>query len=72
MVRHSFVIFIASIIDDLLRANDKHEHLIETHTAHTKDMVELARECGREAGVELMDGSYAFWPLPQFETPADI
>lgn len=19
-----------------------------------------------------MDGSYAFWPLPQFETPADI
>ena len=55
---------LASIIDDLFRAKDKHKFLVETHSAHTPDMVNLARQCGKECGLDLMDGSYAFWPLP--------
>lgn len=36
------------------------------------ELVEFARECGKEVGLDLMDGCYSVWPLPNFETAADI
>lgn len=35
-------------------------------------MVDFARKCGQEVGLDLMDGPYNVWPLPNFETAADI
>ena len=35
-------------------------------------MVELARKCAAETGITLLDGCYNVWPLPNFETAADI
>jgi len=35
-------------------------------------MVDLARKCGEEVGLNLMNGPYNVWPLPNFETAADI
>jgi purine nucleoside phosphorylase len=66
------IICIAPIMDDLFRSKDKPSYLFEASNAHDKEMVDLARDSAKECGIELMDGCYAFWPLPQFETPADI
>jgi hypothetical protein len=35
-------------------------------------MIEFARQCGKEVGLNLMGGGYSVWPLPNFETAADI
>jgi purine-nucleoside phosphorylase len=35
-------------------------------------MTEFARFCAREEGMRLKDGCYTVWPLPNFETAADI
>jgi hypothetical protein len=35
-------------------------------------MTEFAKRCGRDVGIELMDGAYDVWVLPNFETSADI
>lgn len=35
-------------------------------------MIEFARSCAKEVGLDLMDGGYSVWPLPNFETAADI
>ena len=35
-------------------------------------MIEFARQCAKEVGLHLMDGGYSVWPLPNFETAADI
>lgn len=35
-------------------------------------MVQLARKCAEEVGINLLDGCYNVWPLPNFETAADI
>ena len=35
-------------------------------------MIEFARTCAKEAGLDLLDGCYSVWPLPNFETAADI
>ena len=35
-------------------------------------MVEFARMCAKEVGMDLMTGAYDVWVLPNFETSADI
>lgn len=35
-------------------------------------MVAFAQECGRELGMELKTGTYAYFHLPNFETPTDV
>lgn len=35
-------------------------------------MVQFAKACGKEIGLDLIDGPYDMWVLPNFETAADI
>jgi purine nucleoside phosphorylase len=63
---------IAPVIDDLFRTKDKNNYIYQADQSHDRELVELARLSAKECGIELMDGCYAFWPLPSFETPADI
>jgi hypothetical protein len=43
-----------------------------THVAHPQFMVDFARKCATDVGISLLDGPYNVWPLPNFETAADI
>lgn len=35
-------------------------------------MIDFAKECGKDLGLNLIDGPYDMWVLPNFETAADI
>lgn len=63
---------IVPILDNRFKDKSRTNYLIPADSCHTKDMIELARESARECGIELMDGCYSYWPLPQFESAADI
>lgn len=65
--------YLAPLIDDKLRLKD-HANYVRTATtiAHSDEMTNFARKCGQEVGLNLMDGCYNVWPLPNFETAADI
>lgn len=39
---------------------------------HDKGLIELAKQCGSDVGLDLKDGGYVVWTLPNFETGADI
>jgi purine nucleoside phosphorylase len=35
-------------------------------------MLSFAKSCAKEVEIDLQEVSYAYWPLPQFETAAEI
>ena len=39
---------------------------------YTKDLREIAKECGKRSSLTLHEGVYFFWQGPSFETPAEI
>jgi glycerol-3-phosphate responsive antiterminator len=51
-------------MDERLRSKTKENILIHKEVCHLKDMIELAKESAKECGINLMDGAYAYWPLP--------
>ena len=55
-----------------MRSTCKENYLFPAHLAHQLDMVQLAKDSAKECGIDLIEGSYAYWPLPQFESSADI
>lgn len=62
----------APLIDDKLRLKDHHNFIRSATFAHPEHMVDLARKCAADMGISLLDGCYNVWPLPNFETAADI
>jgi len=51
---------------------DQEDYLRTGSFVYDPELVEFARSCGKEVGIDLMDGCYSVWPLPNFETAADI
>jgi len=39
---------------------------------HGQDMIDFALKCSKEVGYDMLHAPYAYFPLPQFETPAEI
>lgn len=39
---------------------------------YTKDLREIAKECGKRSSLTLHEGVYFFWQGPSFETPSEI
>ena len=67
------VIQIAPLIDQRFRLIDEHPtHLKKASFHHDKGLVELAKQCGTDVGLNLKDGGYVVWTLPNFETAPDI
>jgi len=63
---------VAPLIDDKLRLKE-HGNFVRSATfAHNEATNAFARQCAQEVGLNLIDGPYNVWPLPNFETAADI
>lgn len=63
---------LAPQLDEKLRSKEHSNILFSADQVHDKEMIDFAKVCATEIGYDLMDGSYAYWPLPQYETSADI
>jgi len=59
-------------MDNRFRLKSEHNYLKTTTFAHGSDLVAFAKSCGKEVGLDLIDGCYNVWPLPNFESAADI
>ena len=59
-------------MDELFRSHTKRDYIYNASDSHTSDMIQLAKDAAASFGYKLLQGCYAFWPLPQFETPAEI
>jgi purine nucleoside phosphorylase len=59
-------------MDERLRKEGAATYLYETHKIHDLEMVDFAKKCAKECDINLIDGCYSYWALPQFETPAEI
>jgi hypothetical protein len=65
-------LIVAPLIDDKLRLK-AHDNFVRSATfPHSEAVNDFARTCAKEVGLDLMDGPYNVWPLPNFETAADI
>lgn len=59
-------------MDDKFRLKSHSSYIKPANFVHDPELIEFARQCGKEVGLDLMDGGYSVWPLPNFETAADI
>lgn len=61
-----------AILDNKFR-NKEHQLMLQSSSnIHDPKMIEFALQCSRECGYDPMTGPICYFPLPQFETPAEI
>jgi purine-nucleoside phosphorylase len=63
---------LAPLLDDRFRSGAHANYTFSATQVHNQEMIALAKQCAKEVGFDLVDGLYAYWPLPQFESVADI
>lgn len=59
-----YLICLAPLMDELFRSQTKRNYIYTANDTHTHDMIELARDSAKSFGIDLIQGAYAFWPLP--------
>ncbi len=62
----------APLLENRLRSIENQNYIKSASFAHSAEMTQFAKKCGKDVGIDLMDGAYDVWVLPNFETAADI
>lgn len=63
---------LATILESKFRSVTNQNILQSASKIHDPKMIEFAEACAKECGYSPMTGPLCYFPLPQFETPAEI
>lgn len=51
-------------MDDRFRSTVHSNYLFSATQVHNQEMIAMTKACAKEVGFDLIDGTYAYWPLP--------